>query len=256
MARLWFSSKKGRGYRGDLCMSSVFGLDAKKIFGLILAAILVCGVVFVATNSVSKRLTQEDLTAISVFELDEKCAEINSFEDELGCAKAAQASIHRVIPNTECAAPGQTVEPMEFLKRGFGCCTDRTRTLEKIFTHYGLVTRKVALYDISALGLFKTMITPGVDSHATLEVMTKRGWMGVDSNHEFVLFDEERGPYSYTYFSREDAEVEASIVPYRFYSNKPIVIFGLYSRHGYFHGPNVPGPEVNIHDFLRYNLFG
>jgi hypothetical protein len=43
------------------------------------------------------------------------------------------------------------------------------------------------------------------------------------------------------------------IEPKHFYDKKLLVIYGLYSRHGMFHGMNLPGPEFNQSE-LKYNI--
>ncbi|MEZ5839472.1 MAG: hypothetical protein R3D02_03245 [Hyphomicrobiales bacterium] len=40
-------------------------------------------------------------------------------------------------------------------------------------------------------------------------------------------------------------------MPHTFFSGRPDVIYGLYSRHGMFHGAKLPGPEFVYSELLE-----
>lgn len=203
-------------------------------------------------GQVSKGLSQSDLVAIQKLGVNSQCQKISSFEDEISCIKFIQASIKRLLPNMSCAERGQTIEPLEFLQRQYGCCYDRARFTEKVLSHYGFETRHVAIYDASRFG-FMAIFLPGISSHATSEVYTQKGWLGVDSNHPFILMTRNNRVLTYKDFKKHSGELDYAIVPADFYKKDLLVIYGLFSRHGMFHGPNLPAPEFNFRELL-YNF--
>ena len=61
---------------------------------------------------------------------------------------------------------------------------------------YGFKVRHVHLNQTENRGYFNLFI-PGSNSHAVTEVLTSRGWLGVDSNEPFVLLDKNNYPSVY-----------------------------------------------------------
>lgn len=144
---------------------------------------------------------------------------------------------------------------MDFLERGYGCCYDRARFIGKALIYYNMTTRHVALYDKTNFGLLAFLV-PHVQSHATNEVFTKKGWMGIGALDRYVLMTKDGRPLTFKDLAtipldslREKPNLRKSILVKPF-----LVIYGLYSRHGMFHGNNLPAPEINYPDFIKYNF--
>jgi hypothetical protein len=182
--------------------------------------------------------------------VEKECAEKGKFDAEVHCIKSIQMVIRRLVPDSKCAIGN--IEPYDFISRGFGCCYDRARFMEKALNYYGFQTRHVALYDIGAYGIFSVFV-PGISSHATTEVKTQKGWLGVDSNHPFLLMTRDGIALTYKTFRLWKNDIIDPVIPEKFYEKRLAVIYGLYSRHGKFHGPNLPGPEFNLKE-LKYNF--
>ena len=210
----------------------------------------------VLAGSVSKERTPRDLAAIAVLGADRACADLSGFDRQLGCARFVQRSVQTRVADMRCAENGEPIEPMDFLERGYGCCFDRARFMAKAHEHYGLRTRHVSLHDRSEHGVLAYLV-PGVRSHASTEVLTDRGWMGVDSNQPFVLLTRDGTPVTYSQLPAVSLErLEDRPAPRDLYQLPLLVTYGLYSRHGRFHGPDLPAPEINYPEFIRYNFAG
>lgn len=224
-----------------------------KRIGLILIclAILFIAYIFLAGH-VSKDLTNEDKIAIQKLDVDNQCLEVHSFNHEITCIRAIQTAIAELVVNTQCADRGTTIEPLEFLNRSFGCCYDRARFTEKALSYYDFDTRHVAIYDRTKHGAF-SFFAPGIPSHATSEVLTSKGWMGVDSNEPFVLLTTDNRVLTFENFKSYEGQLRYDLEPKTFYSNELLVIYGLFSRHGMFHGPNLPTIEFNFSE-LHHNF--
>lgn len=222
---------------------------ARSLF-FFLAAVLVAYLLL--AGYVSKALSQSDLKAIQALQVDASCHDLSSFSEEVRCVRAVQASIKRLVPDMNCAENGETIEPLEFIQRQYGCCFDRARFTEKALAHYGFTTRHVAIFDMSDHGVL-TLFSPGVASHATSEVYTRKGWMGVDSNEPFILITVTGQVLNYKDFKQHSDALEYPVAPANFYRNKLLVVYGLFSRHGMFHGPKLPAPEFNFRELL-YNV--
>lgn len=216
------------------------------------AATLLLVAYFGYAANVSKSIDEEDLQAIRLLNVESACNDKSNFSKEVGCIRAIQDSINALVPNHECAAKGNEIEPMQFIRRGYGCCYDRARFIEMALTYFGYETRHVALYDRSRHGVF-ALLVPATPSHAATEVKTSRGWLGVDSEAPFVLTTVHGGVATYKDLPSVKTDMEYKIQPQEFFDKPYIVIYGLYSRHGQFHGPNLPAPEINFSE-ARYNF--
>ena len=128
-----------------------------------------------------------------------------------------------------------------------------------MLSYYGFKNRRIALYDLGKLG-FLSLIIPNIDSHAAVEVKTKRGWLGIETNFyksndkNFLLIDENLKPYT---FKNVINNSNSLLSKFDFKTNEiyksknTITIKGLYSRHGRFHYPYLPFLEINFNDFLN-----
>ena len=148
-----------------------------------------------------------------------------------------------------------SAEPKEFMERGYGCCVQYSRLIEKSLNYYNFETRHIFLIspykDIS----LSNFLSLGQQSHAVTEVLTSKGWMGIDSILTVIVAINENGKFKvYKYADIINNKKSKEIFPNNdFYHQNLDLIYGLYSRHGYFYGPNLPGPEFNLREIL-YNF--
>jgi transglutaminase superfamily protein len=238
-------------FSGETAKIGISTYLMKKLITITLAGVA-CLYVYVF-GGVNNEVTNDDLEAINIIFSDVECNETSSFEGQVKCASSMQDSLKRHIPRMECGDKGTNTEPRDFLDRGYGCCFDRARLLEKGLKSFGLETRHVALYDSSRFGL-AALIVPGVSSHATLEVLTSNGWMGVDSNNDFILLKNDGTPIGYAQIYENMDQLQELPDPLSFYDKHLITVYGLYSRHGFRHGFNMPSPEVNWEQFFEHNF--
>jgi hypothetical protein len=223
----------------------------KKKLLLILPAIAAALVAYAVLGlQVDNGLTPEDRGAIARLSVDDACARAKGdFDGEILCLTAIQSAV-QAIGTTECAGMGDIVEPAEFLRRNHGCCTDRARFVEKAARSFGFQTRHLFLIK-PARGLSITNMFPlGQSSHATTEVLTSRGWLGVDSNEPFILVTPDGEPMTYRRAIESGTFTEV-MRPKRFFAGDLDILYGLYSRHGMFHGPKLPGPEFVFSELLQ-----
>ena len=76
---------------------------------------------------------------------------------------------------------------MQLVEAGKGLSYNRSRAIETILRLYGLEKRHVAIYSTAETGsAIRSLLTPGIDSHAISEVRTLNGWMAVDSNAPWI----------------------------------------------------------------------
>lgn len=184
-----------------------------KKFSTIFVALLTAFVFYLFfAGHVSKNITAADVEAIEKLSAQTSCAKVSSFSDEISCVKAIQTSIRALVPNNRCAGRGTTIEPLDFITRSFGCCYDRARFTEKALKYYGFETRHVAIYDISKYGLLGFFI-PGISSHATSEVLTTKGWMGVDSNEPFILLTKSNEVLTFKNFKKHADDLVEVVAP-------------------------------------------
>jgi hypothetical protein len=206
------------------------------------------------TGSISKAITPADLSAIERLGVEKACSVRADFSSEIACIKAVQNSIRVLVPDLTCAPKGVLIEPYNFLTRGYGCCYDRARFTAKALSHFGFETRHAAIYDGDAYGLWGLLV-PRIASHASTEVKTSKGWLGVDSVEPFLLMTAGGEVLTYRNFKSRRTEIRDPVRPDDFYRRDLIVVYGLYSRNGKFHGLNpVPVPEFNLRELI-YNLF-
>ena len=202
-----------------------------------------------AALTVDRSLTADDLRAIAQLGVDGECAAAQSgFEAQIDCIAAIQSSV-LAIGATDCAPKGTSIEPLDFITRGYGCCYDRARFIEKAARHYGFETRHLFLIDEGA-HIVLSLATPGVPSHAASEILTARGWVGVDSIEPLMLVDADGRPWTYADAIQAGAFADhdhKSLL----YGHDWRIIVGLYSRHGRFHGPDLPGPEFDLAELTQ-----
>ncbi len=200
---------------------------------------------------VTKTISAEDKEITKLLKVDHECSMINSFQQEINCIKSIQESQLSLIEGTSCRGKFINLGSKEVINQNTACCLDRSRIIEQALQIYGFKVRHVHLNDASKG--FSNIAVPGSLSHAASEVLTSKGWLGVDSNEPFILLNENNYPNTYA-----EAISNGLIDFYSewFLYKKPLTyIIGLYSRNGTFLKPYLPFiPELNFSDFLG-NLF-
>lgn len=220
----------------------------------VIAFTLVGSIYLLIAGSVDNTLTNSDIKSIAKLGPLPQCKNTDTFEAEVACARAVQQSIRTLLPINRCPKIDFSlrVDPSYFIARGYGCCYSRARFTEKALNYHGLKTRHVAIHAKGPFGIPGT-IMPRTASHATTEVLTQRGWMGVDSNEPFILLTRAGQPVTFKNYKEHLGEFQQAPQPADFYQHDLSVVYGLYSRHGMFHGLPLPSPEFNILE-LTYNF--
>lgn len=205
---------------------------------------------FFAIN-VTKKLNNNDIKSIRHLNIDNYCQELNSFEKEIKCIKKIQNKQLNIVKLKDCRKNFLQAGGLEFIKSNSACCFDRSRFMEQAFKYYGFKTKHVFLIGSNHLGIFSIFFKN--NSHAVSEVLTSKGWLGVESNYKMILLDDELNVNSYEEVLRkrllEEFTNEKEIL---IWQNRPILyVTGLYSRNGTFYKPYIPYfPEINFQDFF------
>ena len=204
---------------------------------------------FLISIGVSKSISEDDRYFTKLLNVDKECLKINSYDQEIKCIKAIQESQLNFITGKDCRGKYINLGSIEIINKNTACCFDRARITEQALQIYGFKVRHIHLNQTENRGYFNLFI-PGSSSHAVTEVLTSRGWLGVDSNEPFVLLDKNNYPNTY-----EKAISNGVINAYSknsFYKKPMSYVIGLYSRNGTFFEPYLPYlPEINFNDFLR-----
>lgn len=198
--------------------------------------------------NINNNITMSDKKAILQLGLEDVCSDvIGDYTKEVVCISRIQKVV-QLIGIHRCPEKKDTAEPSDFLYRGYGCCVEKSRFIEKSARFYGFNTRH--LFIIKPIYHSITNFLPlGQESHAASEILTSRGWLGVDSVEAFMLLDQSGNPLTYEMALRQVSSMQ-SMEPKLFFSSNIDIIFGLYSRHGNFYGLNAPGPEFVFSELL------
>lgn len=218
-----------------------------------------------AYYDVSKVVTSEDQRCISRFlrGLPATDAQHTSYANQVALLMTIQQRLLRCTPNWRGIPQGHSREPEALFRHRGGLCYDRSRALEKIFMFLGFQTRHLALYPVqpehSALA---TLFQAGICSHAVSEVLTRRGWLVVDSNSPWLSLTETGQLMSMKQMGLINQKRHAAIcwecpVPTSddlYYRLPCVCVYGLYSRHGRFYPPYTAFlPDFNLRELL-YNI--
>ena len=204
---------------------------------------------------VDNNLNNEDIEAIKLLGVSNNCLGLThaGFDEEVTCLVSIQTAV-QAIGDDRCADKDDIIEPSEFIQRNFGCCFDRARFIEKAARYFGFQTRRVFIIQ-KKFGYSLTNFFPlNQASHAASEILTKKGWLGVDSNLPFIILDGNKNPKTYR-AALADIDNFPMVAPRPFFIEDSIVkdfdvIYWIYSRHGNFHGKNFPGPEFVFSELL------
>lgn len=216
-----------------------------------------CMSAFLAYSSVDNSLSQEDKKFIPKYLSGVKQLPENpKYIDELDFIIAVQRSVLNVASSNAGLPYGQKREPKELYEAKTGLCYDRSRVIDKILRYYGFETRHVSVYSTRETGsAIRSLITPGVSSHAVTEVLTKHGWLIVDSNEPFVSIDKNSQPISIK--NMQLAVVDGLPIQWNkeprtdIYRQPFTFIYGLYSRHGQFYPPYNFVPDINYREVVK-----
>lgn len=231
--------------------------------GLVLAALIGLA----ALHNVPSALTAEDRAAIARILAEgghSALAEANAarlpFDEQMKIVAAAQDAVLTIAPDEPGIAFDRTREPKDLYELRHGLCFDRARAIEKTLAHLGLKTRYAAIYSTAASGsALRSLVTPGVPSHAIVEVSTERGWMAIDSNIRWFGLTADSRPIDLATLRSDPKLRDAGWHALVKQPLNPILrdgftyVFGLYSRHGRFYPPYTPIPDVSWPQ-LAYNF--
>ena len=229
-----------------------------KIAGVISTLLLVIVAVTVLSyHAVDNSISEEDKRYIPLY-LDEvgPLPDNPSYKDELRFIISVQRSVLSIAPGNRALPFGQKREAKELYEAKSGLCYDRSRVIEKLLRFSGFQTRHISMYSKKETGSsIESLLTPGISSHAVTEVLTKNGWLVVDSNSAWVSTNVNSQPVPIEYI-QQVAESSTLIKwdqapPSSIYIEGFAFLYGLYSRHGYFYPPYNRLPDINYAEFIQ-----
>ena len=185
-----------------------------------------------------------------------------SYAQQVGLIYRVQAVLGARTTGWAGLPEGTPREPRQLYTERTGMCYDRARTLEKMCRYLGFQTRHLSLFTREPfVHSYTTVFFHHVPSHAISEVLTRRGWLMVDSNDLWVALDRTGEPVSM--HRMQQAFLTGRPVSWRsptpdgddgFYNSRCIPVYGLYSRHGRFYPPYTSGiPDYHLRSLL-YNF--
>ncbi|MFM2139538.1 MAG: hypothetical protein RJA57_1845 [Bacteroidota bacterium] len=168
-----------------------------------------------------------------------------SFETQIAFISTLQDSTLYQIRSGD--APFEEASNMKYLyENRKGVCFNRAFFQEKILREAGFKTRHVYIYFTATdkVTHFRNFFKKGLRSHAMFEVKTKRGWMLVGTNANWLGLDKNRTPLTIGDVRRrlKGKTLELAKIPTKgkiFYEELRVphdfrFIYGIYSRHGKF----------------------
>jgi hypothetical protein len=222
-----------------------------------IGALLICAVATLYAHRVENALSKEDMRYIPLYlEGIEPLPEKPTYAEEVDFIVSVQCSVLKVAPKNLGLPFDQQREPMDVYIAKTGLCYDRSRAIEKILIYAGFKTRHVSVYaKKAAKSSFEALATPDIDSHSITEVLTRNGWLVVDSNTPWISTDKNRNPVSLKDLqaaAHKSAAVQWSMQPAPKILTGPfIIVYGLYSRHGRFYPPYTFIPDINYGEFMQ-----
>ncbi|MCA8931393.1 MAG: hypothetical protein KDA49_02940, partial [Rhodospirillaceae bacterium] len=162
----------------------------------------------------------------------------DTFAEEIELIFEVQRAVLTIAPEDVGIPRGQSRNLRALIDAGHGLCYDRSRAMETILSLYGFETRHVAVYGMDESEPdWRTWITPGGPSHAVSEVLTRQGWLLLDSNEPWLGLTADGRVIGVRDLQRHpdlawDSRVRASLSP--IFESRFRYIYGLYSRHGEF----------------------
>ncbi len=210
-------------------------------------------------NEVNNTLTKEDKNYIPKYSNKIKFMDKNlTYYEQVKYIKTVQSSVLNIACGNKKIPLRSKREPKQLYIAKNGLCYDRSRVIEKILRYSGFRTRHIAIYSTyKTNSAIKSLLTAKVDSHAVSEVLTKEGWMVVDSNAKWVSLNIRLKPISIRKI-KLSLDNNISIrwkdkIPFDIYKKPFTYVYGLYARHGEFYPPYNFIPDINYQEFL-YNF--
>lgn len=204
------------------------------------------------------------------WKLDNKLVSVqNSFENQIAFISLLQDSTVNQFDNGK-VTPSYSANLEYLYSQRKGLCFNRSFLQEKILKYAGFRTRHLYVYftedstPTRSSDLFKKRLL----SHAMFEVKTKKGWMAVDTNGNWIGLDENKEPMTLGEV-RNRLKKETLLLaktPTKgdaFYKQLPIkynfkFLYGVYSRHGEYLNSGPVENMMHNSTFLRntpdYNL--
>lgn len=212
-------------------------------FALLFLLLVLVGALVATTHDVELRVSPTDADAARRLMADagQFGRRPANFADEVALVRAVQDRVLDAAPANEEIPEGQPRELANLVMAGHGLCFDRSRAIETVLRLHGMETRHAAIYSEKETGsALRSLMTPGVESHAISEVKTQRGWMIVDSNVRWIGLTRDNHPIALAQL-REDPSATSPEI----YRAPFTWVYGLYSRHGRFYPPYNAIPDVN-----------
>jgi hypothetical protein len=218
-----------------------------------------CTIMFLAWHAVDTAVSDEDRTYIPKYlvGISTPPAETQrTYRAEIKFIDEVQKAVLRIASGKDGVPLDAEREPRDVFEAKTGLCYDRSRVIEKILRYAGFEVRHVSIYSIKRTGsATRSLLTAQVPSHAVSEVLTKNGWLVVDSNDAWLALDESGSPISIGRI-KAAADGRTSLrwrdpVPTPLYREPFTWVYGLYSRHGRFYKPYGFFPDVNYSELFR-----
>jgi hypothetical protein len=238
-------------------------MDHRRRRAFLWGAIVLAGlVVLLDWHAVDDSLSDQDRDYIPKYLVGVPtipAAPVRTYDDEIEFIKRVQRAVLKAAPRNEGLPMGSSREPRDLFEAGRGLCFDRSRVIEKILRYAALETRHIALFSTRQTGsATRSLLTPGVASHAVTEVRTQHGWLVVDSNAPWVSLDPTTRPIPMSSIKssadRGEPLAWGTPLPNEIYRQPFTFVYGLYSRHGEFYPPYDFIPDVNYRE-LAQNLW-
>lgn len=227
------------------------------LLGTLSLSFIFCIAAILLHHEVNNSLSVEDKRYIPLYLKNvDPLPAIPTYEDQLKFIISVQHSVLKNVSENVGLPFDQLREPKELYEAKTGLCYDRSRVIEKILNFSGFETRHIAMFSTEKTNSsFKSIITPGIPSHAITEVLTKNGWLIVDSNYPWVSLNAKRNPISIDKL-KSDIDKAASMLwdeapPINIYLESFTFIYGLYSRHGHFYPPYNFLPDVHYGELAQ-----
>ena len=211
--------------------------------------ILVIGLAVVLLNNKSIQLSQQDRVYLERFLDDWHIIESpdqvhTSFENEVNFISIIQDSVLASIT-------GEQIPHVYFGNVGYyyrkrqGICYDRAILIEKILLLYRFQFRHVYMYFGENQKPLKTdFFKKGIKSHAALEVKTKKGWMAIGTDANWLGIDKHGQLFTFydlrVELNKTDGELQLEkfgsigTPVWKIRGNNYRFIYGVFSRHGDF----------------------
>jgi hypothetical protein len=177
--------------------------------------------------------------------------------DDLSVIQAVQRAVLALVPGEDGIPFDHARELRDLYIARTGLCYDRSRAIEMILRYLGFHARHVFLFSRAPnRSWLASFVTVRVPSHAVTEVLTREGWLVVDSNAAWISLDRSGHPVSIRQIHAHGSGVPIqwrAEPPAKIYTEPFAYIIGLYSRHGRFYPPYDGIPDVNYSE-LRQNL--